>query len=275
MIFYNAEQTLANYFLTMVNSVLKAIDILFLFTPDRPRLSLSEISRLLGIPKSTAHNLLSTLVSRGMVEQVENEAYALGKMLVVLSQAIYVNVEFRDRAAPLLRQMADRCHESVYLTMRDGDAALYIYAIESPRRLLARTAIGERVPLHCTSNGKAILAQLSDEEVVAIADRTNLPAYTKNTFTDLPALLEDLRATRYRGFSIDNQEHEMNTYCIGAPIFNAQGHVVGACSISGADPEITISRQLEFANLVQYTAQEISRRMGYVLPTPSKIVELV
>src|SRR4030067_3471084 len=105
MIFYNAEQTLANYFLTMVNSVLKAIDILFLFTPDRPRLSLSEISRLLGIPKSTAHNLLSTLVSRGMVEQVENEAYALGKMLVVLSQAIYVNVEFRDRAAPLLRPM--------------------------------------------------------------------------------------------------------------------------------------------------------------------------
>jgi DNA-binding IclR family transcriptional regulator len=260
--------------MAMVKSVNKAIDILFLFTADRPRLSLSEISRSLGIPKSTAHNLLATLVSRGVVEQVENEAYALGKMLVVLSQAVNVNVEFRDRAAPLLRQMADRCHESVYLTVKDGDVALYIYAIESPRRLLARTAIGERVPLHCTSNGKAILAQLSSNEVSGISRRTNLPAYTKNTLTTLPDLLDDLEVTRNRGFSIDNQEHEINTYCIGAPIFNGQGHVVGGCSISGADPEIIRSRQLELANLVQYTAQEISRRMGYVLPTPSKIVEL-
>lgn len=258
----------------MINSVLKALDILYLFTPEHPRLSLSEISRSLGIPKSTAHNLLATMVSRGVVEQVENEAYALGKMLIVLSQAVAVNVEFRDRAAPLLRRMADRCHESVYLTIRDGDAALYIYAIESSRRLLARTAIGEQVPLHCTSNGKAILAQLSDQEVVAIAQRTGLPAFTENTLTEVPALLADLEATRRRGFSIDNQEHELNTYCLGAPIFNAQGLVAGACSISGVDPQIIQSRQLELANLVQYTAQEISYRMGYVLPTPSKIVEL-
>lgn len=258
----------------MVNSVLKAIDILFLFSADRPRLSLTEISRTLGIPKSTAHNLLATLVSRNLIEQVENEAYAIGKILVVLSQAAYVNVEFRDRAAPLLRQMADRCHESVYLTVRDGDMALYIYAIESPRRLLARTAIGERVPLHCTSNGKAILAQLSNDEVSEIARRTSLPAYTETTLANLPALLEDLEATRRRGFSLDNAEHEVNTYCIGAPVFNEHGHAVGACSISGVDLEILGSRQSELANLVQFTAQEISRRMGYVLSNPLKIVEL-
>jgi DNA-binding IclR family transcriptional regulator len=258
----------------MINSVLKALDILFLFTADRPQLSLTEISRTLGIPKSTAHNLLATLVSRGMVERHENDSYALGTKLVVLAQAAYVNVELRDRAAPLLRQMADRCHESVYLTVRDGDAALYIYAIESPRRLVARTAVGERVPLHCTSNGKAILSQMPDGEVTAVASRTRLPTYTNNTLTTLPALLADLEATRRRGYSIDNQEHELSTYCIGAPIFNAHGHPVGACSISGTDPEILLSRQHGLSNLVQYTAQEISRRMGYVLTTPSKIVEL-
>jgi len=210
-----------------------------------------------------------------MIEHLENDAYALGTKMIVLTQAAYVNVEIRDRAAPLLRQMADRCRESIYLTVRDGDAVLYIYAIESPRRLLARTAVGERVPLHCTSNGKAILAQLPAEEVTAVASRTSLPAYTHNTLTTLASLLADLEATRRRGFAIDNQEHELSTYCIGASIFNAQGRPVGACSISGTDPEILLSRQQELGNLVQYTAQEISRRMGYVLTAPSKIVELV
>ncbi len=66
----------------------------------------------------------------------------------------------------------------------------------------------------------------------------------------------------------------MNTYCIGAPVFNEHGHAVGACSISGVDLEILGSRQSELANLVQFTAQEISRRMGYVLSNPLKIVEL-
>ena len=173
----------------MINSVRKAIRILEIFSANEPRLTLGEISRRLKMPKSTAHNFLATLIADGYVEQLDDEQYALGTAALVLTQSIRVNVEVRDPAAPFLRQLADATDESVYLTVRDGDYALYIYAIESPRRLLARTAVGYHAHLHATSVGKAMLAWLDEDEVEAIAARTGLPAYTPGTLTTIAALL--------------------------------------------------------------------------------------
>ncbi len=248
----------------MINSVLKAIDILQAFSPSEPRLTLAEIAGRLGMPKSTTHNLLATLLSCGFVEKVDADRYALGTAVVALTQAVRVNVELRDRAAPLLRELADQCRESVYLTVLDGNYALYIYAVESPNRLMARTAVGDRAHLHCTSVGKAMLAYLPADEVEAIVARVGLPASSERTITRLDDLREELAATRARGFAIDNQEHELRTFCIGAPIFDAAGRVIAACSMSGADPEIVGRRLPELSQRVREVAQEASRRMGFV-----------
>ena len=252
----------------MINSVLKAIKIMNLFNEAEVRLSLGEISRRLDMPKSTTHNLLATLLSQGYVEQVDGDLYALGTALLVLTQNVRVNVEIRDPAAPLLRQLADYSRESTYLTVKDGPYALYIYAVESPMRLQARTAIGERVPLHCTSVGKAMMAFLPDEEITAIANEVGLPAFTENTLQTLEALKEDLVKTQERGYSLDVEEHEVKTYCIGAPIFDRRGRVLGACSISGASPDIVTNRLEDLAARVTDTARAISRQMGYV---PSRV----
>jgi len=256
----------------MINSVIKAIRILNLFSAAEPRLSLTEISARLDMPKSTTHNMLHTLLSQNFIEQVEGDLYAMGTAPLVLSQSVRVNVEVRDPAAPLLRKLADATHESVYLTVLDGDFALYIYAIESPRRLEARSAIGDRASLHCTSVGKSMLAYLPPERVEQIVIRHGLPAYTTNTITDRPALADDLSAIRSQGYAVDNAEHELSTYCIGSPIFKAQGRVLGACSVSGVDSAIVDGRLREIAAQVVQTAQQISRHMGYVparVPVPA------
>jgi DNA-binding IclR family transcriptional regulator len=258
---------------TVINSILKALDILALFSAAEPRLSLAEISRRLDMPKSTVHHLLATLMTRSFIERVDNDQYALGTAPIHLAQSARVNVELRDRAAPLLRQLADTGHESTYLTVRDGDELLYMYAIESPRRLLARTAIGEHVPMHCTSNGKAILAHMDVTEVTAIAGRQGLPAFTCNTLTHLPDLLQNLELVRKRGYALDTEEHELKTFCVGVAIFDGSQRVIGACSISGNDPQIIDRRLAEIAPQVQYTAQEISRRMGFVPGAPSQIID--
>ncbi|NDJ61382.1 MAG: IclR family transcriptional regulator [Chloroflexi bacterium] len=255
----------------MINSVVKAARLLALFSPAEPRLTLSEISTRLGMPKSTAHHLLNTLLAVGFIEKVDGDSYALGAAIIALTQNVRVNVELRDRAAPLLRHLADSCHESVYLTTCDGDQVLYIYAIESSQRLLARTAVGDRAPLHCTAVGKAILAQLPPDRVAEIAERRGLPGFTATTRSDLAALAVDLEATRARGYAVDDQEHEPETYCLGAPIFDAQGAVIGACSISGSDPAIIAGRVRELAPKIMHTAQEISRRMGYVPATTALV----
>jgi len=248
----------------MINSVLKAIKIMDLFSASETRLTLAEISSRLDMPKSTAHNLLNTLRSEGYIEKVDQDLYALGAAPIMLTQRARVNVEIRDPAAPLLRQLADNTRKSVYLTVKNGDYALYIYAVESSRRLLARTAVGDQVPMHCTSVGKAILAFLPEEEVKAILGRIGLPIFTENTIDGLNALQNELTQTRQRGYSLDTGEHEANTYCIGAPIFDQRGRVIAACSISGSSPNIVTDGLADLSAQVMHTAEEISRRMGYV-----------
>ena len=95
----------------MIHSVLKAIKILNLFSVDKTRLSLNEVSTQLKIPKSTAHNLLNTLLSEGFIEKTDDGLYSLGKKPLILTQTIRVNVEIRDPAAPLLRELADQTRE--------------------------------------------------------------------------------------------------------------------------------------------------------------------
>ena len=259
----------------MIKSIAKAIEILNLFSPEEPRLTLGEISARLNLPKTTVHNLLTTLAHYSLVERTDDGRYALGTALIPMTQAVRVNVELRDRAAPLLRKLADACRESVYLTVRDGDHALYIYAVESPRRLLARTAIGERVLLHCTAVGKAILAALPPAEIEVFMERQGLPAFTDLTITQPDALLGELTLTRERGFAIDRGEHEEGTYCVGAAIFDRQGCVLGACSVSGTDPEIIGQRLPELSAQVMHVADEISRRMGYVRRSLSALPEVL
>lgn len=244
----------------VVNSVAKALDILELFSSEAPVVTLGDIANRLGFPRSTAHALLQTLVARGYVEKVQDGRYALGTAVIPLTQAVRVNVELRDRAAPLLRELAIVSRESVYLTVLDDDRVLYIYAIETPQRLLARTAVGDRVNPHCTALGKAILSMLPVEQVGEIVRRTGLVRYTDHTITDLETLLSQLDQVRQQGYAVDEQEHEAGIRCVGAPILAAQGTVVGACSVSGGlDLDV-----VEAAERVVRTAREISLRMGYM-----------
>jgi DNA-binding IclR family transcriptional regulator len=257
----------------MIQSVLKAIDVMCVFSSNEPTLSLGEISKRLNMPKSTTHNLLNTLASRGFIEKMNDESYALGTAIISLAQSARVNAELRDRAAPLLRELADVVKESVYLTYLDGDDVLYIYAIETPNRLMARSAVGDRVPPHCTGVGKAILAAFPDSKVEEIVQRTGLPRFTDYTITDREALKHEMEQTRQRGYSIDNQGHESGIFCVGAVIRSGHGAPIGACSISGLDPEIIGKRAAALSADLLYTAQEISRHMGYVPATPSMLVQ--
>ena len=119
--------------------------------------------------------------------------------------------------------------------------------------------------------GKVVEIQEGQFTVEDVVARVGLPAFTPATITDLDALHAELENTRARGYAIDTGEHETGVYCIGAPIFNERGRGIGACSISGTDPAIIHDRLEELSPLVMNTAQEISRRMGYV---PDKISSL-
>lgn len=252
-------------------SLAKAVRVLKLFSAQEPRLPLNEISARLDMPKSTTHAILRSLVAEGLIEKISGEAYALGTGILALSQSVRVNVEIRDLVAPHVRALADKVGESVYLTFLEGDHILYIYAVESSRRLIARTAVGDRMPMHCTGVGKAILAHLPEDEAHGILERVGMPRITPQTITELPVLMTQLAEIRQRGYSFDNGENENGNYCVGAPIFGARGRVIGGCSISGTDPEIIADRAPEISKLLIAATLDMSRNLGYVPPSFSQV----
>ncbi len=245
-------------------SLAKAVRMLKLFSAQEPRLSLGEISKRLEMPKSTTHTILRSLIAEGLIEKIDGEAYALGTGALALTQSVRVNVEVRDRAAPHVRALADNAGESVYLAYLDGDRVLYIYAVESSRRLVARTAVGDRMPMHCTGVGKAILAHMPPQNARDILERSGMPRVTANTITDLAELTDQLKIIHERGYSLDDQENEIGNFCVGAPIYDTSGRVVAACSVSGTDPEIIRSRTPDISKLLVSACLDISRNLGYV-----------
>lgn len=253
----------------MVNSVLKALTVMDCFTRERPRMSLAEISSATGFHKTTAYNILTTLVSRGYVVRVGDE-YALGNAIINISSNVLDNVEIRDRGAPILRQLADDVSESVYLVVPDGDRVLYIYAIESSHRLQARSVLGDRAYYHSTAIGKATLAFMGDERREELLAAPEFPARTDNTVTDPETLRAEIELIRRRGYSTDSEENEPNTFCLGAPIFGATGQLVASCSISGDTAAIVGERRGELAEKLLKAALRISQHMGHV-PTRSQL----
>lgn len=247
----------------MIRSVKKAFDIFELFSRTQPSLSLTEISCRLGYPKATTYHILSTLVQLGYLGKDSKDCYYLSPKIIEISQNALINVELRDIAAPFLRELGDFCNESVYLATKYNDRILYIYAIETSKRLLSRSAVGDQAMLHCTGIGKALLAFLPNEEIVKICE-SGLPSFTENTIIDKEKLYKKLDEVKTVGYAIDNEEHEQNIFCIGAPIFNNNGAVIASCSVSGTDKEIIGSRKVSLAAKLIETSMRISRCMGFI-----------
>jgi IclR family acetate operon transcriptional repressor len=180
-------------------------------------------------------------------------------------------VEIRDRAAPILRQLADEVSESVYLVVPDDDRVLYIYAIESSHRLQARSVLGDRAYYHSTAIGKAALAFAPSEVRERFLTSAELAARTKNTITKSQRLREELQVIRERGYSTDCEENEPRTFCVGAPVFGASGQLVAAASISGDTIAIVQDRRDALAEKLMRAAMEVSQHMGHV-PTRSQLM---
>lgn len=253
----------------MVPSIQKAIRVLQLLGKS-PALTSSEISAALGLPKSSTHDILSTLEHEELiVKDFHGSRYQLGIRLFELGNLALGKPEIRRVATPYLRRLNADLDETVHLTILDDDQVLYIECFESSKRLRTYSVIGVRAPLHSTAVGKAIMAYLSDAEVDRIIAGRGLERTTEYTITDPQELKKELAATARRGYSIDNVEHEEGVRCVGAALRGHDGEVVASISVSGPTQRVTMSLVPQIAVHVMRAAQEISQRLGYAAQTGS------
>jgi IclR family transcriptional regulator, KDG regulon repressor len=249
----------------------RAAQILDCFGFEHQELSVSEIGAKTNLHRSTAHRILMALEYNDLIQQnPENGKYRLGIKLFRLGHQAVSHLNLREICRPFLTRIMNETKETVHLAVLDEDQVLYLDKVEGPHALRMPSRVGRRIPTYCTSLGKAMLSCLDDQQVKNIFRNQVLRPYTANTLKTASQLLYDLRMIRKRGYSIDNEEIEIGLRCVGAPIKDYTGAMVGA--ISAAAPSARLSGQKihTVGRLVVTTAEEISEKLGYEKPIRAK-----
>lgn len=245
-----------------IKSLEKAINVLDLIEAQG-EVGVTELSKLLGVSKSSIFNTLYTLKEHNWVEKsVVTDKYRLGLRILELGYTVRSDLKLREIAIPFMQKLIVNTNETAYLTVYNLGKVVYIDIAHPKNFNVMSSVIGRRVHLHCTGVGKAIMAFLSDREIETIIDEHGLPEFTANTITDVEQLKCELKEIREHGYAIDNMEHEYGIKCVAAPIFNAEDQVFASMSVSG--PSLRLDHKIpEYAQMIKEITQEISHKIGW------------
>ena len=213
-----------------VKSAYRTLQLLELLADTPGRLTLADLQRRLGVPKSSLHGLLQTLAASGWVEQRDG-SYGIGVRALRIGAAYLDHDPMVRSAGPLLAALQRQLDETVHLVRLDGSDVVYLASRESQHNLRVVSRIGRRLPVHATAHGKALLAARSTAEVDALLPAT-LVALTPDTVTDRQALDAELAETRLRGWAFESGQNTPGLCCFGVAIPSAQPPVYAmSCSI--------------------------------------------
>nr|UWD69069.1 MAG: transcriptional regulator [Bacteriophage sp.] len=207
-----------------VHAIEKSIQLLDCFWLARRPLSLSELEKRTGWAKSTIHGLLASMLDSGVVEQNPGDGkYHLGYHLFELGSAVNQSWDVPNLCRPHLQHLVDCFNESVYLARLSGDDLLLAICEEPHTSFRITSEAGTRLPLHCSSQGKAILANRSRYEAERLLRRAPLEVMTPHTVTDPDRLLDSLAAIRAQGYAEEHEEYKLGLQSVAAPIFSRDG----------------------------------------------------
>jgi IclR family transcriptional regulator, acetate operon repressor len=241
-----------------VQSVDRALDLLEALAGADGEVSITALAARTKLHVSTVHRLLATLLRRGYVRQnPDTSRYYAGAKVATLSEGRSRYSEIRLAARPLLQALVEATRETANLSVLDDTMAVYIETAASPQVVRLFTAVGNRVPLHATGAGKALLASLPQPRRDALLDRTELRPHTGKTLVDRASLTRVLDEARERGYALDDEEYDDGVRCVAVPV-GPIGAPIGAISISGPASRLTKQRCVEFVPQMRRAAAELA-----------------
>ena len=222
----------------------------------------TEIAGDLGVHKSTAFRLVSTLEAHRLVEQTaERGRYRLGVGVLRLAGATTARLDLVQEARPLCRKLAADTGETVNIAVLSESSALYLDQVAGSSALQPHNWVGQHIPLHATSNGKVLLSGLDDAQVKDLLG--TLSRYTPTTITKKGKLRDELALVREQGYAVAVDELEEGLTAVATPIRNAHGDVVASMSVSGPTFRLTEKRVGDVIPLLVEAATEVSHRLGW------------
>lgn len=246
-----------------LKSLERGIDLLFLFSHNRPALSLREISVALDIPQSTAYRLLATCRKKQVIiRDPASRKYVLDAGLLRLQAAIQANLDITKIVIPYLEDLATRSGETSQLFLLQGHQVVCAEAVTSPNMIRFMPERGRGLPLHAPAAGRAVLAFLPDEFLTRYIQQHGLKAMTPYTVTDPQELQRLLAHVRAQCFAVSFQQMYAGARGVAVPIFDHRGGVLGSLCISGPDPRFSEDAAAALAPLLQKHARALSATLG-------------
>lgn len=227
-------------------------------------LGVTEIGKALGVHKATASRLAATLAEHGLLERDQgNDRYRLGISLVYLAGAVMAGLDLVSVSRPIVQSLAESTHETVNLGVLHAGAVVCVDQATGRSAVQSVSWIGRRTPLHCTSNGKVLLAGMQPEELQRVLGQP-LDALTDRTVVDPVLLRKDLERSKARGYASTIEELEVGLNAVAAPVYRADGQVVAALSVAGPAFRVRPIDLPRFGGDAIEAAMTISRRLGYM-----------
>lgn len=248
-----------------INSLDRGLKILILLGENGDPLGLNEVSRRLGIDKSTTYRIMSTLRGQGFVEQdPETRKYFLGLKVIEVANLKLRTIKLLKCAKPAMEELMVQSHETVHLAIQMEGEVMYLDSEQYSGIISVNTAVGGKAPMHSSAVGKALLATMPSEEADRVLAIKGLRRFTDKTIVDLRELHHHLKQCREQGYALDDEETHIGVRCLAAAIFNHRGAAVAVVGISGPSLRMTEERLTILAHLVRECAIKTSGQLGFV-----------
>jgi len=250
-----------------IQSVSRALESLEIIA-EEGEIGVTDLGKRLGVHKATASRLAATLASHGLIERdPHSDKYRLGLSLIYLAGAAMTGLDLVTTARPIVQGLADQTRETVNLGVAHADAVVCIDQATGTSSIVSVSWVGRQTPIHCTSNGKVLLAWMPPREIDRLLKKP-LDQRTPASITDPAKLRTQLEEIRSRGYAQTIEELEEGLNAVAAPVRRADGEVAAALTVSG--PAFRI-RPIDLPRIARDTmeaAATISRRLGYSSSKP-------
>ena len=242
----------------------RTIEILKLVSKDPEGITLDDICQHLELPKTSAYDIVTTLVAMGMVNVAkgQKQTYTIGLTAYRIGINYTNNLDFIGTIEPKLKAFAKDVGKTVFFGVRSDHEVVYICKFEPENPIITTATVGTKNPMYCTSLGKAILAYMDEETKAQVISRIKFRKKTERTIMSSEELEKELKAVKERGYALDAREMEEHMECVGAPVFGSDGNVMGAISLSNLYKPTEDYQVL--GRIVHKKAAEVSKLLGFL-----------
>jgi IclR family pca regulon transcriptional regulator len=245
-----------------VQSFARGLAVIRSFNENAPAQSITEVSEATGLTRAGARRILHTLQGLGYVE-ADGRQFRLTAKVLDLGFAYLTSLPLWNLAEPFMEDFVQAVQESSSAAVLEGTEIVYVLRVPTHKIMSISLGVGSRLPAYCTSMGRVLLSDLSDEELDRRLAASDLIAHTPGTATDPAVLKEQIALVRRQGWALVEQELEPGLISLAAPIRDRRRGVLAAINVSGHSSRTTAAVMLEkFLPKLLETAEEISSRIG-------------